>query len=459
MRKAELKLAIVGHTNTGKTSLLRTLLHNDHFGEVQNAPGTTRHVEGARLTLSDTHGVQWYDTPGLEDSIALLEYIDRLSLQNGQRLDPVASIEKFLASPESQGRFEQEARVLKRLMACDAGLYVVDVRDPVLPRHKDELAVLNRCGKPLIPILNFLHSEHNYLTQWKDNFARLGIHVSIEFDTVAPALDGEVQLYQKLALVLEEHKTILHQLAAQTDQERRQRRQQACRRLAELLINVCAFRRRSQPDSAQAAEVWQTMQEEVRRAEKDFIHDLLRLYQFDTAIYQDDPLLLQEGRWGMDLFSQEAIKDMGIQLSKGIATGATAGMAIDLFTGGLSLGAATLIGGLAGGLWQGADKWGSRLMGHLQGYRELTVDEAVLRHLALRGLGLIKRLESRGHAAQTPLQQVALEDSPLKDQSLPESLSEARGSTHWSALNPDFRTSSRRQEAIQSLTDYLQKQL
>ena len=72
-----LKLAVVGHTNTGKTSLLRTLLHDADFGEVANAPATTRHVEGAMLRIDELK-LQWYDTPGIEDSISLLDYLEQL---------------------------------------------------------------------------------------------------------------------------------------------------------------------------------------------------------------------------------------------------------------------------------------------------------------------------------------------------------------------------------------------
>src|SRR5690606_35040057 len=71
-----LRLAVVGHTNTGKTSLLRTLTHDAGFGKVSDAPGTTRHVEGARLLLNGAAAVELYDTPGLEDGIGLLDYLD-----------------------------------------------------------------------------------------------------------------------------------------------------------------------------------------------------------------------------------------------------------------------------------------------------------------------------------------------------------------------------------------------
>ena len=66
-----LKLAVVGHTNVGKTSLLRTLTRDVGFGEVSHRPSTTRHVEGARLSVDGEALLELYDTPGLEDAIAL----------------------------------------------------------------------------------------------------------------------------------------------------------------------------------------------------------------------------------------------------------------------------------------------------------------------------------------------------------------------------------------------------
>ena len=46
MSAPPIQVAVVGHTNTGKTSLLRTLTRNAEFGEISSRPGTTRHVEG-----------------------------------------------------------------------------------------------------------------------------------------------------------------------------------------------------------------------------------------------------------------------------------------------------------------------------------------------------------------------------------------------------------------------------
>ena len=69
---------MVGHTNTGKTSLLRTLLRMMHFGEVKNEASTTRHVERAMLNDSQTGEdlVALYDTPGLEDASGLMDWLE-----------------------------------------------------------------------------------------------------------------------------------------------------------------------------------------------------------------------------------------------------------------------------------------------------------------------------------------------------------------------------------------------
>lgn len=447
-----LKLAVVGHTNTGKTSLLRTLLHDADFGEVANAPATTRHVEGAMLRIDDLK-LQWYDTPGIEDSISLLDYLEQLQQQEGRRLDGPAILERFLDSPESQGRFEQEARVLRQLLLCDAGLYVVDVREPVRSKHRDELAILARCGRPIIPVLNFLHSPDNFSEQWKEVLSRLGLHLIIEFDTVAPAIDGEQQLYQKLALVLDEHRDVLRDLAEGANKRRQRRRLQGQELLAELLIDVSAFRRQSDEDESER--VWQDMQDAVRQRENKFIRDLLALYRFHETDYEEDLLPISGERWESDLFSSEALMDMGIRVGKGFAAGAMAGATVDIITGGLSLGTGTLVGGLVGGLWQGAEKVGNRLLGMIQGYRELTVDDAVLRLLAVRGLSLLDALDRRGHAAQDRIQRHESEYKSWQEDSLPRALKNARSYPEWSTLNKDFKESRGRNEELKELSHLL----
>src|SRR5690606_13306809 len=134
------RIAVVGHTNTGKTSLLRTLTRDPDFGTVSDSPSTTRHVEAVALLSHGTPLIELYDTPGMEDAMTLLDYLDRLQ-QPGERPDGPARIARFLETREAAQRFEQEAKVLRQLLASDAALYVIDARDPVLGKHRDELEI------------------------------------------------------------------------------------------------------------------------------------------------------------------------------------------------------------------------------------------------------------------------------------------------------------------------------
>ena len=145
-----LKLAVVGHTNVGKTSLLRTLTRDVGFGEVSHRPSTTRHVEGARLSVDGEALLELYDTPGLEDAIALLDYLERPRTAPVNAWMAPARLARFLEGSEARQRFEQEAKVRRQLLASDAGLYVIDAREPVLAKYRDELQVLASCGKPVV---------------------------------------------------------------------------------------------------------------------------------------------------------------------------------------------------------------------------------------------------------------------------------------------------------------------
>lgn len=448
-----LRLAVVGHTNTGKTSLLRTLLEDRSFGEVQNAPGTTRQVEGARIQVNSQSSIELYDTPGLEDGIGLHDYLDQLAHHHNRRLDGPESIALFLNSPESKNRFEQEARVLEQLLNSDAGLYVVDIRDPILAKHKDELAILARCGKPLIAILNFIHSEHNYLEAWRTTLARLGIHMSIEFDTVAPAIDGKTQLYQKLALVLDKHSKALEQLAENIRQQRILRQQVALHMLADMLIDVASFKISCQTDDNTIKQTWEIIQQRVRARENHFIKDLLKHYRFSAHDYPEQNLPIDGERWGMDLFHPDALIDMGIHLSKGFATGAMAGATVDILTGGLSLGSAALLGGTIGGLWQGVEKLGKRIFSKIQGYEELGVDDTVICLLGLRALQLIDALEHRGHAAQDIIRLNQSTVTQWQKGKLPDVINQARAHPEWSHIGGTFKENIQREKCIQQLCE------
>lgn len=446
-----LKLSVVGHTNVGKTSLLRTLLRDVGFGEVSHRPSTTRHVESARLSVAGEPLLELYDTPGLEDAIALLDYLERLE-RPGERLDGPARIARFLDSAEARQRFEQEAKVLRQLLASDAGLYVIDAREPVLAKYRDELQVLAGCGKPLLPVLNFTHAASQREGEWRDALARLGLHARVAFDTVAPPLDGERRLYESLALLVEPARPQLERLILDHEAQGEARRQTGARLIAELLVDCAACRRSvaAQPQ-IEPGEVG-ALHQAVRQREQQCVEALLRLYAFRPDDAQAGDLPLTNGRWGDDLFNPETLRQLGIKLGGGMAAGAATGVGIDLLVGGVTLGAAALLGALAGGGLQTARNYGGRLLGKLKGQRELTVDDNVLRLLALRQRQLLAALLARGHAATAAIHLHNPSDDAWREARLPEALRRARAHPEWSSLNPGARLEqTERRQQVESL--------
>jgi len=430
-----LRLSVVGHTNVGKTSFIRTLLRSTRFGEVSSRASTTRHVEGASLKVEGDEVLRLYDTPGLEDAMSLLDYLERLR-RPGERRDGPALIAQFLDSAEARGQFEQEAKVLRQLLASDAGLYVIDAREPVLPKYVDELEVLSLCGKPLFPVLNFVAGNDTRSDAWRDALARRGLHALLSFDSVAPPLDGERRLYESLALMLEKARPQLQRLIADRAAQAEARRRNGARLIAELLLDVAAYRVSVAPEDDVVAQAVRGMRERVRAREQQCVEALLRLYGFERGDASTAELPLAEGRWEEDLFHPETLKQLGIRVTGGFAAGAAAGAGLDLMVGGASFGAGAVLGALAGGAAQAGRQLGARLLGKLRGERVLSVDDAIIALLALRQQQLLRALEARGHAAQQPLALDDPRDSDWRKAKLPEPLVKARAHAEWSSLNP-----------------------
>ncbi len=428
-----LRIAVVGHTNTGKTSLLRTLLRDTRFGEVSSRPSTTRHVEGARLLANGETVAKLFDTPGMEDAIALLDYIDLLAPPI-ERIDGPDRIDRFLQSAEAVGRFEQEAKVLRQLQNSDAAFYVVDVRDPVLPKHRDELGLLAACARPLLPVLNFVNQPDTQEAAWREMLARVGLHAQIRFDTVAPDQGGERRLYEALATLLPSRREALERLIDARERDAAERHLAAARVIAEMLVDVAAARRTVDADTASLESAIEQLHSDIRQREQRCVDALLEVYGFERNDVMGDQLPLLEGRWENDLFNTETLREMGISAGKGAAAGAAAGVSIDLLTGGLTLGAAAALGAVIGGTWSSLSRFGDRLLGTFTGVRELSVDDAILRALAARQQALLRALTGRGHAALTPIELDTEAVRRWREDPFPDALARSRSHPEWCGI-------------------------
>lgn len=444
MNAKPLSLAVVGHTNTGKTSLLRTLLRDSGFGEVKNAPSTTRHVEEAAINDGADTLVLLYDTPGLEDAGGVSEWLET---HTDSRSDGIDRLHAFLESHDAHHDFSQEAKVLRQLLQSDMAIYVIDAREPVLDKYRDELTVLSWCAKPVMPVFNFTGGQ--LPKDWTEMLARRNLHVSAAFDTVAFDFEGELNLWNNLATMLPQ-RSIIDRLTAARRREWQKLDQEARREIADFLLDAAAFCMEI-GENDDPAPVLQTMQAEIRQLERQMQQRLTALYRF----YHNE---IDSADWmpktfHQDPFDSELLKQYGIRTGTGAATGALIGMGLDIATLGGSLGLGTAIGGFLGGILPNT----RTISDKLNGRQTLHTDPETLTLLAARALDLLHILQTRGHAAQSDIE-LHNRQAPWHPDKLPAEINKARSRWKWSSLNTHLPENSRseRAEYAESLSRKLQ---
>ncbi|MDZ4831606.1 MAG: GTPase/DUF3482 domain-containing protein [Phycisphaerae bacterium] len=448
------RIAVVGHTNTGKTSLLRTLLRDAAFGDVSDRPATTRHSEAAELSV-ESSSLILTDTPGLEDSSGLLEYLESITLEQGG--DQHERIVRWLA--DHQGHFSQEAKAVRQVLECDVAIYVIDARERMLGRHRDELTVLSWCARPLVPVLNFVASAEVDVPSWRDQLARLGLHAVVAFDTVIVEESSERQLLEVLRTLVPKHEATFDGFMLGRSRQRVELVRASALLIADMLIDAAACVLHVDPKNEESLRHGvETLRTALRAREQRCAEQLMALHRFRGEDRIDDDLPGVDGRWGLDLFHPAAVKQFGAATGRGAAVGAMAGLAIDALVGGMTLGAAAATGAGVGALFETARGHGRRWLRRARGETELRADDSTIHLLALRAISLARALLGRGHAAQAPVRvahdsllgRVRTAARTASGWSMPKPLQSARLSRRWSSLGTDGASAAdpRRAEAV-----------
>ncbi len=411
LAETPLIITIVGHTDTGKTSIVRTLSEDVAFGEVSPVPSTTRKAAGQSYKLGVRDLMSIYDTPGFEQAGRILKECEPLDRGSG---DPLDKIRALLAGPE----YDFERSVLDQVVKSDVLLYVTNIAIEPQREAVHELAILTRAGKPVIPVLNFL-SGGSHRLEWEEFFLRNGHPLVSSYDAHVRVPSYEERLFRLIADMLDRKpvKRLAFEYWAGVKAKRMaDARAASAGVIAELLLDAAAYHAISTGVSRDRRKVELErlvieFKASLRDREKDAHNQILRRYAHrdglvdtDRKAKSQDSQVAEEAfvqNTEDDLFGSGVAKRLRLGVISGASAGATSALVIDAVFHGMTFGAAALTGGLIGAAI-GALAGGFYNARYDEKNATLTVKSTrgTLRALYWRGLGAATACHFRGHAVE-----------------------------------------------------------
>lgn len=404
-------IAVIGPTNEGKTSVLRTLSGDADFGEVNAFTGTTLRAEIQKFFYKGIEILQLVDTPGFQMSSDILERLESLST-GAQRVSVPTILDQI---PDKDDDFRHDLRAWREINRCDLAILVVNVMEtPEQSLSRDSLSLLAMSGKPLLALFNNVPDgdatvvpQNDFTELWRQSLQSRNFTNIQTYDAHRRNFRHEIELFEKI-IALANAPLTSRALQQELDERigRENRRLDESRRiLVQLLIDIAAMEetRGNIPDDQKDAtqiELVQNLLARICQREHDAHLELLRIWEFHPGILRRRALNAETvAKRSNDLLGEKSLEDITAGGAIGAGVGASIGLALDVALAGLSLGTGTVIGALVGGAIGGGSQ-GVFRMNYDQGEKRITVKSQVDTLLALlsRGLDLTRKLQNRGKA-------------------------------------------------------------
>jgi Domain of unknown function (DUF3482)/50S ribosome-binding GTPase len=439
-----IQLALISHTNNGKTTLARTLLGAD-VGEVRDAAHVTALAESHPL-LDTPQGdrLLLWDTPGFGDSVRLMK---RLAMAG----NPIGWFLREVFDRYRDRPFWLSQQALRAARdAADVVLYLVNSAE----RPEDagylpsEMKILEWLDKPVLVLLNQMgpprpaHEEQAEQQRWRahlrqfpnvrevlpmDAFARCWVHEAVFYDSIAPLLPADkTAAYARLRAVWDDNnqrrfRQAMALTAQQLHDATRDRQlvdtvDKGALAAALKLVGVGRNDERKRQERAM-----NTLVARLNMAISQTTVGLLALHGLDAS---EAPKI--NARVSNHFTVKAPVEKAQAALLGAIVSGAATGLGADLAAGGLTLGTGALLGGVIGALTFAGAAWGFNASTDRQHPAISLSDEflrtmlisGVLRYLAVahfgRGRGNFVESEAPAFWQQEVEQAVALHEDEVR---------------------------------------------
>ncbi len=349
--KRRITLSLVSHTNTGKTTLARTLLRRD-VGEVRDQAHVTEVAEGFTLIATPDAELWLWDTPGFGDSARLLARLRRHSKPIlwfvSQVWDRIAD-RPLWSSQQAALNIRDEADVV---------LYLVNAAEQ--PEEAGymvpELEILSWIGRPIVLLLNQTgeidsgaEATAERLETWRRHTERFeAVREVLALDAFSRCWVQESQLLSAVVPLLPADKqATMEALEAAWNERNLAVFERTVARLGRYLAAAAGDREQlmfKRPDRAEKKRGMEALGERLEGATGDLMAALLELHGLEgTAAAEIDRQLDAYAVDGEEMLDPEKGAMWG-----GVVSGALGGLTADFMSGGLSFGGGMLAGIILG---------------------------------------------------------------------------------------------------------------
>lgn len=355
-------LSLISHTNAGKTTLARTLLRRD-VGEVRDAAHVTLFNTAYPLIEQEDAQLILWDTPGFGDSGRLLSRLKRMEKPLvwffSQLWDRMAD-KPLWCSQQALRNVREEADVVLYLVNASESLAGGTFVEP-------EMEILGWLGKPVLVLLNQTgaprppQEEMAEERLWRNHLERYPIvREVLNMDAFSRCWVQEGELMRSIARALTDEKREpfgkLQKAWAARNEElfRRSMRVLAQQLSANALDGVAvkseSFIQKLGFKRGELESEWKEAREKLSQSlasrAEHAMNELITLHGLEGR--DEEGEMLRSAR--RDFAEPQQVEAAVWSALSGIASGALAGLVVDLKAGGLTFGGGALLGGLSGGL-------------------------------------------------------------------------------------------------------------
>ncbi|MDR0477442.1 MAG: GTPase/DUF3482 domain-containing protein [Desulfobulbaceae bacterium] len=350
-----LEIAVIGHPNEGKSSVLSTLAEDDSV-RVSPFPGETTKCRAFPVLIDGREILRFIDTPGFQHPERLLYELKKLA---GKEANPAEALRQRFVSDTS---LRDDLELLAPVARGAAILYVADGSRPLRQVDRDEMEALRLTERPRMAVINCKDDDQRYLEDWRSEFRR-NFNANRMFNAHRVTYAERIALLDALQAIDQEWQPVIAEVVAAVKKDWQARLDTSVEIILAMLEEILAFRlnesrSRLRDEAAFMARLRKKYCASVAEKEKRAQERLRDLFRHRRFYYR----LAGHSILDQDLFSETTWSLLGLSRQQLVILGALGGAAVavglDALAGGASLGLFASLGGVVGaaGAWLGGEQ-------------------------------------------------------------------------------------------------------